>query len=90
MLRFSLRVSRLDKIRNEYIRGTTHVRYFGDKVRKARLIWFGHVGMLRMKPPGRRQRETPKKRFMDAVNEDMTLVGVRVEDAEMETDVSLR
>ena len=33
----------MDRIRNEYIRGTAHVRCFGDKVREARLRWFGHV-----------------------------------------------
>ncbi|KAF7660222.1 hypothetical protein LDENG_00286240, partial [Lucifuga dentata] len=43
MLRFSLGVTRMDRIRNEYIRGTAHVRCFGDKVREARLRWFGHV-----------------------------------------------
>ncbi|KAK3515291.1 hypothetical protein QTP70_013489 [Hemibagrus guttatus] len=37
MLRFSLGVTRLDRIRNEYIRGTAHVGRLGDKVREARL-----------------------------------------------------
>ncbi|KAK3525830.1 hypothetical protein QTP70_010668 [Hemibagrus guttatus] len=43
MLRFSLGVTGLDRIRNEYIRGTAHVGRLGDKVREARLRWFGHV-----------------------------------------------
>ncbi|KAK3529920.1 hypothetical protein QTP86_007239 [Hemibagrus guttatus] len=43
MLRFSLGVTRLDRIRNDYIRGTAHVGRLGDKVREARLRWFGHV-----------------------------------------------
>ncbi|KAK3513371.1 hypothetical protein QTP70_012337 [Hemibagrus guttatus] len=43
MLRFSLGVTRLDRIRNEYIRGTAHVGRLGDKVRESRLRWFGHV-----------------------------------------------
>ncbi|KAK3569875.1 hypothetical protein QTP86_006750 [Hemibagrus guttatus] len=43
MLRFSLGVTRLDRIRNEYIRGTAHVGRLTDKVREARLRWFGHV-----------------------------------------------
>ncbi|KAK3569805.1 hypothetical protein QTP86_005795 [Hemibagrus guttatus] len=43
MLRFSLGVTRSDRIRNEYIRGTAHVGRLGDKVREARLRWFGHV-----------------------------------------------
>ncbi|KAK3531798.1 hypothetical protein QTP70_029738, partial [Hemibagrus guttatus] len=91
MLRFSLGVTRLDRIRNEYIRGTAHVGRLGDKVREARLRWFGHVQrreseyigrrMLDMELPGRRQRGRPK-RYMDGINEDMKLVGANVEDAE--------
>ncbi|KAK3514234.1 hypothetical protein QTP70_010408 [Hemibagrus guttatus] len=64
MLRFSLGVTRLDRIRNEYIRGTAHVGRLGDKAREAR--WFGHVQrreseyigrrMLDMELPGRMQR----------------------------------
>ena len=33
----------MDKIRNEYIRGTAQVGRFGEKTREARLRWFGHV-----------------------------------------------
>ncbi|KAK3507758.1 hypothetical protein QTP70_035282 [Hemibagrus guttatus] len=92
MLRFSLGVTRLDRIRNEYIRGTAHVGRLGDKVGEARLRWFGHVQrreseyigrrMLDMELPGRRQRGRPKRRYMDGINEDMKLVGASVEDAE--------
>ncbi|KAK3548948.1 hypothetical protein QTP70_021670, partial [Hemibagrus guttatus] len=92
MLRFSLGVTRLDRIRNEYIRGTAHVGRLGDKVREDRLRWFGHVQrreseyigrrMLDMELPGRRQRGRPKRRYMDGINEDMKLVGASVEDAE--------
>ncbi|KAK3548620.1 hypothetical protein QTP70_015565, partial [Hemibagrus guttatus] len=92
MLRFSLGVTRLDRIRNEYIRGTAHVGRLGDKVREDRLRWFGHVQrreseyigrrMLDMGLPGRRQRGRPKRRYMDGINEDMKLVGASVEDAE--------
>ena len=32
LLRFSLGVMRMDRIRNEYIRGTTHVRFFEEIV----------------------------------------------------------
>ncbi|KAK3568200.1 hypothetical protein QTP86_000226 [Hemibagrus guttatus] len=69
MLRFSLGVTRLDRIRNKYIRGTAHVGRLGDKVREARLRWFGHVQrreseyigrrMLDMELPGRRKRGRP-------------------------------
>ena len=43
MLRFSLGVTKIDKIKNEYIWGTAHVKRFGDKTREARLRWFGLV-----------------------------------------------
>ncbi|KAK3542457.1 hypothetical protein QTP86_025884, partial [Hemibagrus guttatus] len=92
MLRFSLGVTRLDRIRNEYNRGTAHVGCLGDKVREARLRWFGHVQRrdseyigrrkLDMELPGRRQRGRTKRRNMDGINEDMKLVGASVEDAE--------
>ena len=32
----------MDRIKNEPIR-TARVRHLGDKVRKARLRWFGHI-----------------------------------------------
>ncbi|KAF7711788.1 hypothetical protein HF521_000799, partial [Silurus meridionalis] len=90
MLRFSLGVTRMDRIRNLFIRGTVHVRRFGDKVREARLRWFGHVQrrdmgyisrrMLRMKPPGRRKRGRPRRRFIDVVKEDMQVKEADVAD----------
>ncbi|WP_139267332.1 reverse transcriptase domain-containing protein, partial [Escherichia coli] len=92
MLRFSLGVTRMDRIRNEDIRGTAHVRCFGEKAREARLRWFGHVQrrdseyigkrMLRLELPGRRPRGRPKRRFLDVVKEDMRIVGVGEEDTE--------
>ena len=33
----------MDWIRTEYIRETAHVRCFGEKVREARMRWFGHA-----------------------------------------------
>ena len=92
MLRFSLGVTRIDKIRNNYIRGTAHVRRFGEKVREARLRWFGHVQrrdeeyigkkVLDIELPGKRKRGRPKRRYMDGVREDMRVVGVSMEDVE--------
>ena len=85
MLRFSLGVTRMDKIRNEYIRGTAQVGKFGEKTREARLRWRkydGYIGrrMLRMELPGKRKRGRPKRRFMDVVKEDMAEVEVAEED----------
>ena len=82
----------MDKIRNEYIRGTAQVGRFGEKTREARLRWYGHVlrkddgyigrRMLRMELPGKRKRGRPKRRFMDVVKEDMAEVEVKEEDAD--------
>ncbi|KAI5621482.1 hypothetical protein C0J50_18891 [Silurus asotus] len=92
MLRCLLGVMTMDRIRNEFIRGTAHVERFGDKVREVRLRWFGHVQrrnmgyisrrMLRMEPPGRRKRGRSRRRFMDVVREDMQVVGVKEADVE--------
>ena len=92
MLRFSLGVTRMDKIRNEYIRGTAQVGRFGEKTREGRLRLYGHVmrkddgyigrRMLRMELPGKRKRGRPKRRFMDVVKEDMDEVEVKEEDAD--------
>ena len=43
MIRFSLGVTRMDRIRNEYIRRTAQVGRFGEKTREARLKRHGHV-----------------------------------------------
>lgn len=66
----------MDKTRSEFSRGTRYVRSIGDKVRAARLRWFGYGGkaskyigrrMLMLEPPGRRPREGPDRRFMNVV-----------------------
>ncbi|KAK3567625.1 hypothetical protein QTP86_020275 [Hemibagrus guttatus] len=62
MLRFSLGVTRLDRIRNKYIRGTAHVGRLGDKVREARLRWFGHVQRRETLPEGPRGTPRPAER----------------------------
>ena len=43
MLRFSVGVTRMDRIRNDHTRGTAQVGHFGDKVREAILKWSGRV-----------------------------------------------
>ena len=92
MLRASLGVTREDRIRNEYIRGTAHVRRMGDKMREGRLRWYGHVKrreegyvgkrVLRMDLPGRRPRGRPKRRFMDAIKEDMRTADVNEDETQ--------
>lgn len=41
--RFLVGLNRTDRIRNEQIRGTAQVEWFGDKVREASLRWFGRI-----------------------------------------------
>ena len=89
---FIIGVTIMDRMRNEYIRGTAQVGRFGEKTRQARLMWYGHVlrkddghivrRILRMELPGKRKRGRPKRRFMDVVKEDMAEVEVTEEDTE--------
>ena len=46
--------------------------------------------MLTMELPGKRKRGRPKRRFMDAVKDDMTAVDVTEEDAKEKADCRLR
>ena len=92
MLRFAMGVTRKDKIRNEHIRSTVKVEQLGMKMREGRLRWYGHVmrryqeyverKMMEMELPGKRRRGRPKRRFLDAVKEDMQEVGVKETDVE--------
>ena len=43
IVRWALGVTRKDKIKNEYVRGTAKIAKLGDKLRNARLRWYGHV-----------------------------------------------
>ena len=43
MVRWALGVTRKDKIRNEYVRGTAKIAKLGEKLRNVRLRWYGHV-----------------------------------------------
>ena len=80
MLRFAMGVTRKDKIRNKYIRGTVKVERLGMKMKEG-LRWYGHVmkrdqeyvgkKIIEMELPGKRKRERPKRRFLDVVKEDM-------------------
>ena len=87
MLRFAMGVMRKDKIRNEYIRSTIKVERLGTKMREGRLRWYQHVmrrdqeyvgrKMMEMELPGKRKRGRPKRRFLDAVKEDMGEVAAK-------------
>ena len=43
MLQWMCGATRLDKIRNEKIRGTTKVGEIAKKVQERRMRWYGHV-----------------------------------------------
>jgi hypothetical protein len=43
MLRWVCGVTRMDRIRNEYIRGSLKVAPVTKKIRSNRLAWYGHV-----------------------------------------------
>ena len=87
MVKWALGVTRKDKIRNEYVRGTAKIAKLGEKLRNVRLRWYGHVKrreedyvgkrMMEMAVPGRRKRGRPRRRWMDLVREDMERVGAR-------------
>ena len=84
-VRWALGMTRKDKIRNKYVRGTAKIAKLGEKLWNARLHWYGHVKrkdyigkrMMEMAVPGRRQRGRPRRRWMDLVREDMERVGAR-------------
>ena len=92
MLRFAMRVTRKDKIRNEHIRNTVKVERLGMKMREGRLRWYGHImrrdqeyigrKMMEMELPGKRKRGRPKRRFLDLEKEDMEEVGAKETDIE--------
>ena len=81
MLRFAMGVTRKDKVRIEYIRGTVKVKRLGMKMKEGRLRWYGHVmrrdqeyvgrKMMEMELPGKRKRGRSKRRFLDVVKKNM-------------------
>ena len=72
MLRFAMGMTRKDKIRNKYIRGTVKVEQLGMKMREGRLRWYGHVmrrdqeyvgrKMMEMELLGKREKGKKEKR----------------------------
>ena len=87
MLRFAMGVTKKDKIRNEYIRGTVKVERLGMKMREGKLRWYGHVmrrdqeyvgrRVMEMELPGKKNRGKLKRSFLDVVKEDMGEVDAR-------------
>ena len=86
MLRWMSGVTREDRIRNEYIRGSSKVVEISKKAQEGRLRWYGHllrreedhVGrrIMEMEVHGRRRRGRPKKRWKDSIREDLEFKGI--------------
>ena len=90
MLRWMCEVRKLDKIRNERIRGTTKVGEITKKVQERMLKWYGHVmrreehcvgrRAMVMKVQGRRKRGRSKRRWLDKVKDDIKEKGMSADD----------
>ena len=82
MLRWMSGVTKMDRIRNERIRGTTKVGEISKKVQESRLKWYGHVlrredeyvgkRVTGMEVPGKRRRGRPKRRWLDSIRNDLS------------------
>ena len=69
------------------MKGTAKIAKLGDKLRNARLRWYGlvkrreesYVGkrMMEMAVPGRRKRGRPRRKWMDLAREDMERAGAK-------------
>ncbi|XP_063596253.1 uncharacterized protein LOC134773106 [Penaeus indicus] len=90
MLRFTLGLTRKNRIRNETVRDMLATRKLGEKLRDRRLRWFGHMKrreqnyvdrrMSQMAPPGKGRKCRPKRRFMNKIREDKMQVCAAAED----------
>ena len=75
MLRWMCGVTRLDRIKNYYIRGTVKVAEVTKKMHERRLQWYWHVmrreeesvcrRVMNMEVPGKRKRGRSRKRWKD-------------------------
>ena len=82
MLRWMSGVTKLDRIRNEIIRGTTKVGEISKILQESRLKWYGHVlrreyeyvgkRVMAMEVPGKRWRGRPTRKWMDSIRNDLS------------------
>jgi len=90
MLHWMCGHTRLDKIRNEVIRGKIIVATIKDKIWEVRLRWFGHIRRRTMDAPVRRcekidrpdyrkSRGRSKKSWSEVIKHDLKTLGL-VED----------
>ncbi|VDP08183.1 unnamed protein product [Heligmosomoides polygyrus] len=91
MLRWTAGVTRLDRVRNDTIRQRFGVAPISEKLREARLRWYGHVLRandetvckigLNLVVPGKRPRGRPKQRWLDTLRLDLEMAGVHPDQA---------
>ena len=92
MLRWMSGVTKLGRIRNERIRGTTTVGEISKKVQQSRLKWYGHVlrredeyvgkRVMAMEVPGNRRRGRSKRRWLDSIRNELSQRELSCEDAQ--------
>ncbi|VDP60330.1 unnamed protein product [Heligmosomoides polygyrus] len=91
MLRWTAGVTRLDRVRNETKRQRFGVVPVADKLREARLRWYGHVLRanddtvfkigLNLEVPGKWPRVRSKQRWLDTLHMDLMLAGIHPDQA---------
>jgi len=90
MIRWMCGHMRFDRIANGVIRSKTGVAPIEDKMREARLRWFGHIRRRSMDAPVRRcekidrldckrSRDRPRKSWSEVIRNDLKTLGL-VED----------
>ena len=91
MCRWACGWTRMDRVRNETVRNRLKVEKITDRLRRARLKWYGHVErrdenyvgrrVMNMALPGKRKRGRPKRRWCDNIKEDLEEIGAAGDDA---------
>ena len=92
MLRWMSGVTRMDKIRNQYVRGSAKVTEASKKIQEYRLRWFGHLSRrvdeehvareaMEMEMVGTRGRGRPRVRWRDCIRQDMEEKGISKDQA---------
>ena len=81
MLRWMCGVTRMDRVKNEHVRGSVKVSEASRKVQEARLRWYGHLlrrndeqhvprEVMEMEVNGTRKRGRPMLRWKDCIGDD--------------------
>ena len=92
MLRWTCGVTKMDRVRNEHIRGSIKVTELSKKMQERRLQWFGHVmrrddehvgkKVMDMHVVGQRRVGRPKLRWKDRLKEDLKEKGLTENDTQ--------